>query len=376
MGIKGDGTSPAPMAGAEKTMGADSGVSGEAPGGVAAGRRRFLAGAGLGLTGLGLAGAALGAIAAPGTAGAADTPIGEKWWPSRWGPDDQAGASNHMTPEKTLAAVQQIRTGKVHSLGRVYERDMPLFGERVFALRTPGMPTGGTFGDNKIIWNDEFLATEIGQVGTQFDGLGHIGVEAGAPGEQTRRRLYNGVTMAEAASPYGLKKLGVENVKPFFTPGLLVDVMGLKGGMLEAGTEVTLADLLAALERQGLSAEAITPGDVVMVRTGWGLLWKEDNARYNNGAPGIGLEVARYLAERQVSLVGADTWGVEVVPNPDSNQVFPVHQELLVRHGIYLQENLDFESLAADGTWQFAYVFAPLPIKGATGSPGNPLAVT
>lgn len=338
---------------------------------AAASRRGFLKSAGLGL-----AGAALAGLSAPPTAGAAETPIGEKWWPSKWGADDQAGASNHMGPQKTLEAVQQIKTGKVHSLGHVYESGMPLFGERVFALRTPGMPTGGTFGDNKIIWNDEFLSTEIGQVGTQFDGLGHIGVEAGGPGDQTQRRMYNGVTMAEAASPYGLKKLGVENVKPFFTPGLLIDVMGLKGAMLEAGTEITVADLEAALERQGLSGDAISPGDAVVIRSGWGLLWKEDNERYNGGEPGIGLEAARYLAEKQVSLVGADCWGVEVFPNPNSAQVFPAHQELLVRHGIYLHENLNLESLSAEESWRFAYIFAPLPIKGATGSPGNPLAVT
>lgn len=151
--------------------------------------------------------------------------------------------------------------------------------------------------------------------------------------------------------------------------------MGLKGDMLDAGTEVGRADLEAALERQGLSADAIRPGDAVFIRTGWGRLWKEDNARFNSGEPGIGLEAARWLAERQVCLVGADCWGIEVVPNPDEKQVFPVHQELLLRNGIYLHENLDLESLAADASWQFAYIFAPLPIKGATGSPGNPLAV-
>ncbi len=152
-------------------------------------RRDFLRTSGIGLTGAALGAGALGA-ARP---AAAQTPIGEKWWPSRWGADDQAGASNMMGPEKTLEATRLIKTGKVHSLGHVYEPEMPLFGQRVFGLRTPGMPTGGIFGDNKILWNDEFLATEIGQVGTQFDGLGHIGVETGAAGNQAEQRLYNGV---------------------------------------------------------------------------------------------------------------------------------------------------------------------------------------
>ena len=63
------------------------------------------------------------------------TPIGAKWWPSRWGPEDQAGASNHISPEKILDALKLVRTGKVHEIGRVYEAAMPKFGERAFTLR-------------------------------------------------------------------------------------------------------------------------------------------------------------------------------------------------------------------------------------------------
>ena len=54
-----------------------------------------------------------------------ETPIGEKWWPSRWGKDDQRGAANLMTPALVLEATRLIKTGKVYQLGRVYERDMP-----------------------------------------------------------------------------------------------------------------------------------------------------------------------------------------------------------------------------------------------------------
>ncbi|WP_421707578.1 cyclase family protein [Algihabitans sp.] len=316
-----------------------------------------------------------GAGLAPNRRKVATELFGENWWPSKWGAEDQAGAANHMGPAKTLEAVSRITNGTVYQIGRVYEAGMPLFGSRVFGLRIPGAPTGGVFGRNKIIWNDEFLATEIGQVGTQFDGLGHIGVEAGNAGDQNERRFYNGVPLSEMAGPYGLQKLGMEHVKPFFTPGVLIDIKGLKGGMLKAGTEVTVADLEAALERQGLSGDAITPGDAVVIRTGWGDLWMEDNARYNSGEPGIGVEAAEWLAEKDVCLVGADCWGIEVVPNPDADLAFPAHQILLTKHGIYLHENLVLDSIAEAEVWQFAYIFAPLPIKGATGSPGAPVAV-
>ena len=112
---------------------------------------------------------------------------------------------------------------------------MPLFGARVFAVRIPGTPTGGPFGKNKLVYHDEFVATEIGQVGTQFDGLGHIGCITGKDGDMTEMRFYNGFTEAEMANAYGLKKLGIEKVKPFFTRGVLVDVAGSQGAHAEHG---------------------------------------------------------------------------------------------------------------------------------------------
>jgi kynurenine formamidase len=306
---------------------------------------------------------------------AADAPADTPWWPSRWGADDEAGASNWITPEKVLTAIGLVKTGAVYRLGRTYEAGMPLFGARAFVLRIPGSPTGGVLGKNRVVWHDEFLATEIGQVGTQFDGLGHIGTATGASGDKSAMRFYNGVTEAEMASPTGLVKLGVEKARPLVTRGVVLDIAGLKGRMLREGEEITTDDLLAALARQGLAESVITQGDVVLLHTGWGSLWMVDNARYGAGEPGIGVEAAKWLAAKQVALVGADTWGVEVVPNPDPDLAFPAHQELIARHGIYLQENLDLGELVAAQGWQFLYVFAPVPIKGATGSPGSPLAI-
>ena len=116
---------------------------------------------------------------------------------------------------------------------------MPLFGARAFTLRIPGGPTGGPFGANKLVYHDEFLATEIGQVGTQFDGLGHIGIQLGKDGDKSEMHFYNGLTAAEISDAYGLKKLGVEKLKPLFTRGHLVDIQAVKGGMMDAGQEIT-----------------------------------------------------------------------------------------------------------------------------------------
>lgn len=278
-----------------------------------------------------------------------------------------------MTPAKVLEAVKLVKTGKVYRLGRTYEAGMPLFGQRTFKLTIPGMPTGGPLGKNRIIYNEELLTAEISQVGTQLDGLGHIGIATGSDGDLSAMRFYNGVTAAEVASPYGLKKLGMEKVKPFFTRGVLVDIAGYKGRMLEKGEEISLADARGAMARQGTAD--LTPGDAVLFHTGWGALWMKDNARFGSGEPGIGLEVARWLVEKQVAYVGSDTWGTEVVPNPDPAQVFPVHQELITKHGIFNHENLDLGELVRDRVYEFAYIFVPVAIKGATGSPGSPIAV-
>ena len=297
------------------------------------------------------------------------------WWPSRWGDKDEAGASNWMTTKKVISATQLIKTGKIYELGRQYDGEMPLFGERVFSLRIPGAPTGGPLGQNQLVYHDEFLTTEIGQVGTQFDGLGHIGIQLGEPGDQTEMRYYNGFTEKEMANANGLQKLGIENVRPIFTRGILLDLAGQKNRMLEAGEEITMEDVKATLARQDLKEEDIQPGDVVLFNTGWGSLWKVDNERFNQGAPGIGLEVANWLIEKQVILAGSDTWPVEVVPNPDPNLAFPVHGELITKNGIFLHENLNLNGLIEDKVYQFAYIFVRVPIAGATGSPGSPIAI-
>jgi kynurenine formamidase len=339
-------------------------------------RRAFIqSGLATGVT-AGMAAGGILAQAQPAQAQAAgDTPIGPKWWPSRWGPQDEAGASNWITPTKVLEAARLIKTGKIYELGRVYEAEMPLFGARVFAVRIPGTPTGGPFGKNKLVYHDEFVSTEIGQVGTQFDGLGHIGCITGKDGDMTEMRYYNGFTEAEMANAYGLQKLGIEKCKPFFTRGVLVDVAGLKGRMLNLGEEITVADVQAALQRQGIAESSIQPGDGVFFNTGWSSLWMKDNAKFNEGEPGIGMDVARWCVAKQLALVGADTWATEVVPNPNPDLAFVVHNELITKNGIFNHENLDFTELIKDKVSEFVYVFAPLRIKGATGSPGRPIAI-
>jgi kynurenine formamidase len=315
----------------------------------------------------GLAALLLGGLAVRAT-DEQETPIGPKWWPSVYGPNDQRGAANLQTAEKVLHARSLIRTGKVYQLGHLYEHGMPIPGKRHFSLTIPGSPTMPPSGKNQGVSHDEMVSGEIGQVGTQLDGLGHVGTRIG-----NDDYFYNGFRRSEFGSAYGLRKLGIENVGVFFTRGVLIDVARHRGVQrLKAGEVITGAEIDACLKADGLS---LTPGDVVLIRTGHAQLWMKDNEAYGRGEPGIGMDAAKYLAERRVSLIGADTWAVEVVPHQDPERPYEVHQFILVRHGIYNLENLDLEELAADGVHDFAFIFAPLRLKGATGSPGNPIAV-
>jgi kynurenine formamidase len=305
-----------------------------------------------------------GLVGLLGLFGAAAVTFGQSdtWYPSRWGADDQRGAANRLTPAKVLEARNLITQGTVYQLGRVYEPGMPMFGTRHYSLRIPYpfRPAGR----NQMIYHDEIISGELGQIGTQFDGLGHIGIDD---------RFYNGNRRTDFATAEGLTRLGVEHAGPMVTRGVLIDVAGYKGvARLDGGYEITVADLTGALARQGTT---VRPGDVVVLHTGWGSLWMQDNARFAATEPGLGLDAGQWLVDAGITMAGADTWGVEVVPNPDAALAFPVHQLLLPRNGIYILENLVTEELARDNAYEFAFVFAPLRLKGATGSPGNPIAI-
>ena len=309
-----------------------------------------------------------------------DTPLGSKWWPNpRWGAGDEAGSTNWYTKPEVIqrAMAANAGNGKVYRLGHPYTADMPLFGARKFSLRIPGIPTGvgDGLGGNKVTWNDEFLATEVGQVGTQFDGLGHIGVTMGEPGDMGAMRWYNGFTATEMHNSYGLNKLGTEKLNPIVARGILIDVAAIWGSDMKAGDLITMEHVNKALEAQGMADFQFAEGDAIIIRTGWEQHWG-DPATFNNGCPGIGMEVARWIAEDvQAGVTGFDTWPGDAVPNPDPGCVFCVHTYLQTRHGIVNQENMKLSELAADGVYVFTYMYSPAPIAGATGSMGAPIAI-
>jgi kynurenine formamidase len=315
-----------------------------------------------------------------GIAGAAEPDYTRKpWWPSEWGPEDQRGALNRLTPAKVLEATRLITSGTIYDMTFVYEESMPLFSltpfRRKYTLIVPGGPTYPATGDNKLFWNEDYISGHITQDGTQFDALCHMGTQVGGPGDNDQKRYYNGLTHSDVADGRGCRKLGVETVTPIFTRGILLDIAGYKGRMLERSEEISVEDIKGALAKQGLTEKDIRPGDALFYHTGWSSLWKVDNDKFNSGTPGLSPQAGDWVVSKKVVLVGTDNWAVEAIPGKDPRLFAPNHQKFLVENGIYIMENLDFSKLIAARVYEFAFVFGPVPFKGATGSPGRPFAI-
>jgi kynurenine formamidase len=289
-------------------------------------------------------------------------PPAEKRCPSKWGAADERGAANLMTPETVTKAARLIRQGQVYELGKVLESAMPLPWGRTWSLVS--QRTIGPFARNQATGNEEMITTELGQIGTQFDGLSHMGI-----GED----LYNCNKGAAIARRSGFTKLGIEKVGALMSRGVMLDVAALKGvEILPVRYEITVADLEAAIQRQGTP---VGKADIVLIRTGWGRHYVTNNQVFSAGQPGIGVGAAEWLAAREIMAVGSDNWGIEVFPNPDKSIAFPVHQINLAVNGIYQIENMNLEDLSRDKVFEFAFVVQPLKIKGGTGSTVAPIAI-
>ena len=282
--------------------------------------------------------------------------------PSKWGAGDERGAANHMKPATVMRAAQLIKTGEVIELGHVLSADMPISSTRQFNVHTKR--TFMNPQSNRRGSNEELLTSEIGQVGTQFDGFAHQSIEYSH---------YNCFKTDEISTRTGFTKLGIEKVGTLMTRGVLIDVAALKGvDMLGDTYEITPQDLQQALQRQNVTLQ---PGDAVLIHTGWGRLFAKDNARYMKSCPGIGVAAAEWLAKQDPLLVGSDNWPVEVAPNPDKEISLPVHQIMLVVNGIHLLEIMKLDDLAAKKAYEFAFVMQSLKLKGFTGSTVAPSAI-
>lgn len=298
-------------------------------------------------------------------AGGAQAQDNPDWCKSKWGPDDEIGAANHITPESVMEATKLVTTGKVYQLGGETNAKTPSFAPRSWTtvVLQPGQVAGVTLGDTKTTYNDDIHMGWIG-TGSQIDGLGHLGVDG---------VYYNCFKSSEFAAANGLTKLGIEKIPPLVARGVVLDMTAVTGqNPVPEGTAFNRKEIDAALEKQGIE---IRKGDVVLFYTGWMSLVGQDDKRYISAEPGLGKEGAEYLVGKEVLAVGADSWGLEVLPFEEGVGVFEIHQILLAKNGIYILENMDSAELVQDQAWEFMFIESHGRITGGVQAIINPVAI-
>ncbi len=283
---------------------------------------------------------------------------------SKYGADDQAGALNNITSANTLAATKLVKQGKAMRMGIETNSKTPAFPPRTFSVTvlTPGQEYGRSLGETKTNYNDDIIMGWVG-IGSQLDGLGHIGIDG---------IYYNCRKGADFVTAGGLMKYGIETVPAVATRGVILDMVALTGkSPVPEGTAFNKREIDAALARQGNMK--IGKGDVVIFHTGWTQLIGKDDKRYGGVEPGLGIEGAHYLASLGVAMVGADTWGLEVLPFEVPSKVFHVHQILLAQHGIFILENVVSDQAVADKVYEGLFTLGASRVTGAVQAIINPI---
>lgn len=200
--------------------------------------------------------------------------------------------------------------------------------------------------------------------GTHVDALNHFSLDG---------RLFSGDRVVDVEVPHGTTVLGIETSPVMISECIVINMERHHGRPMESGEPVTLPSMRDAISEQGI--ERIPPDSVVLVHTGWmRSTYARSRREYFLTEPGIDVEAAIFLAEAGVRAIGADSSAVEVVRG-DEEDPYPVHQELIVRRGVHLLENVVTEALADRASGSCLFIASPLPIEGASGSPLRALAI-
>jgi kynurenine formamidase len=259
---------------------------------------------------------------------------------------------------------------QIPSSARIYDLEQPrYFGAPIFPSHAPGhvytlhRHHERGLGEARTSATGFMYTTE--HAGTHIDALCH---------QAEDMRLYGGRAVdASIQTPQGFTELGAETIAPLIARGVLLDMARYRGvDRIAKGNPVQRDELESAAREQGVP---VGEGDVVLVHTGNGALWQEPAVYLQAG--GVSAGASSWLASRGVRAVGADNvaWDEVGVVDPDLKVTLPGHVILLVRHGIYIIENLFLEELARDQRYEFTFICLPLKLRGATGSPVRPVAI-
>ncbi|MES1256517.1 MAG: cyclase family protein [Acidobacteriota bacterium] len=285
----------------------------------------------------------------------------------RWGPTDQKGTANLITPAKVLNAVRLVKSGLVVSMAHavVQAPAADVDSARVFHRTTISLSDTGTMDNYQVSYHGFALAHTDAFCHFFFDG-----------------QMYNGYPVKDNISPEAGCKQGdiMARRDGIVTRAVLYDMPQLKGvDWIEPGTPIARADLEAWERKSGVK---VGPGDVILLYVG---RWKRRAAV----GPHMGI-VAGYYAdtipffkERDIAFAGHD-FNIDWSPRPGWGPEQgipgnPIHQALLNWLGAGIVENLDLEQVVETARrlkrYEFMMTFAPIPVEGGTGSPLNPLAV-
>ena len=297
----------------------------------------------------------------------------------KWGPDDELGTVNFVTSEKIVKATRLVRKGKTFALGIPFnvsgpQRPMPGLSRfnPIHLMTMTGTDTAaGAPSIRKFTRSADDVVVLPTQGATHWDALSHLFYEG---------KMWNGYDCSLVTSA-GAAKNGIENYSnKLIGRGVLLDIARFrKVGWLEPGYGITPEELDACADSQNVAIES---GDFLLVRTGQMLQVKERGewGDYAGGdAPGLSIETAEWLHQKEVAAVASDTWGVEVRPSATPDCTSPWHVIVLPNMGLLMGEMFFLEELAEDcekdKTFEFLFVAPPLPLTGAIGSPINPYAM-
>ena len=270
------------------------------------------------------------------------------------------GALRFLAPERVLAALRLVRRGQVYDLGVELGAHMfnpspecvaPFSYRRTFSQGPD---------DVGIRFCGEIAEGDIHH-GTHIDSLVHY---------QRDGRVYGGREAKSLQVDAGWTAFGAETIPPIVCRGVVIDVAHGRVDAVPDGYVVEQEEMAAAVSAQGIELKA---GDAVLIRTGKITQFVADAFSPSPEAPGISRQAAEWLAQQGMMLCGIDTPSPDSGPFRDWNDL--VHEELLMRRGIHIIENLYLEDLALIDEREFAFVCSPLKIHGATGAWVRPIAI-
>ena len=297
----------------------------------------------------------------------------------RWGPDDELGTLNYITPDTIAAACRLATGGKVFALGIPLQREGPQSGTRQRFNPIPAMFRDG--GDRPRTpadvaemqgygGSDDWIVMPLQSV-TQWDSLAHIFYDG---------KMWNGYS-ADLVTSTGAAKNSIDKTRDKLVGrGVLLDVARHKGvRALEPGYAITVADLEATAAAAGVD---VRRGDLLLIRTGHmsRYLDRGDWRHFDlDPFPGVSVYAAPWLHARQIAAVASDNYAVEVRPSEIPGFRNPFHVCAIPNMGLTLGEIFHLEDLAADcaadGRYEFLLVAPPLPVTRGVGTPINPYAI-